>query len=224
MGDTPSDGYHVALASPVRRRMLALLQDGPLTAPDLAGTLGLHVTTARFHLDQLCGAGLVTREHGREQRRGRPSTRYRAIPGDPAAAREDLIHVLTEALAERGGDVPHVALAAGERWAGLLDTRAPDATTALTAAFTKLGFGPEATAEGILLHSCPFRDAAREHPEVVCEIHLGLARRLAALQPGEPIEVGLQPFVQPDLCLVALAPQGGVASSTLSAPATTVSQ
>lgn len=218
MGDTWSDGYHVALASPIRRRMLDLLQDGPLSAPDLAGRLGLHVTTARFHLDQLHSAGLVARETGREQRRGRPSTRYSAIPSNPDAARDDLIHVLSEALAERGSDVPDAALAAGERWASLLDSQASDAPTALTAAFAKLGFSPQPVAEGILLRSCPFRAAAREHPEVICEIHLGLARRLASRQPGDPVSVGLVPFVQPELCLVTLAPRGGAPSSTLSAP------
>ena len=47
-----------------------------------------------------------------------------------------------------------------------------------------IGFAPEPVTAGrqrrILLHHCPFREAAEEHREVVCTIHLGLMRGLLA--------------------------------------------
>ena len=54
------------LASPVRRALvdaLAHVEGGDrtpgLTAAELADEVALHVTTVRFHLDQLVAAGLV---------------------------------------------------------------------------------------------------------------------------------------------------------------------
>lgn len=79
-----------------------------------------------------------------------------------------------------------------------------DAANALTEAFERLGFEPELDREQIRLRACPFRQAAREHPEVVCRVHLGLAQRLAE-QAGA--ELQLLPFIEPELCLVTLGPQ-----------------
>lgn len=197
--------HHAALASPVRRRVIAVLQDatGPLTAAELGAELGLHVTTVRFHLEQLEQAGLVARESGREPRRGRPSVRYHATAADPVGARDHLIRVLSEAVAGNRSTAAD-ALAAGRRWAEGIDTRVDDAGTAITREFTRLGFEPEPDGEVIRLRGCPFRAAAREHPEVICNVHLGLAQRLADLQTSAGFEVGLLPFVEPELCLLTL--------------------
>src|SRR5690606_23798249 len=69
-----SEDYHAALASTSRRQILDALvaSTQPLDAAVVAGGLGLHVTTARFHLDQLTDAGLVRRRPSTERRRGRP--------------------------------------------------------------------------------------------------------------------------------------------------------
>ena len=70
-----------------------------------------------------------------------------------------------------------------------------------------IGFRPELAPDGkaILLHHCPFHELARDRPEVVCNIHLGLLRG-ALRQLGAPAEaIRLIPFVAPELCVVELA-------------------
>lgn len=190
--------------SPALRRVLAVLAAAqrPLAAAAIAAELGLHVTTVRSHLEQLEAAGLVAHEVTAEGRRGRPGFRYRATRADPGLARDELISVLAAALANPVAADP--ALAAGRRWAEQVTMGSADAANALTEAFERLGFEPELDREQIRLRACPFRQAAREHPEVVCRVHLGLAQRLAE-QAGA--ELQLLPFVEPELCLVTLGPQ-----------------
>ncbi len=193
------------LDSPALRRVLATLETAgrSLAAVELASALGLHVTTVRSHLERLEDAGLVAHEVLPEGRRGRPGFRYRATRSDPDLARDELIGVLAAALATvgAGGDA---ALLAGRGWAERLAVGEPDAVAALTTAFQRLGFEPEAAGDLIRLHGCPFRQAARAHPDVVCRVHLGLAERLAE-QAGGGVRLELRPFVEPELCLVALA-------------------
>jgi predicted ArsR family transcriptional regulator len=49
-----------------RERVLAVLRAAqrPVDVQEIAGRTGLHPNTARFHLDRLMAAGLVTREAG----------------------------------------------------------------------------------------------------------------------------------------------------------------
>ena len=58
----------------------------------------------------------------------------------------------------------------------------------------------------VLLRTCPLLDAARRHPEVVCQVHLGLVA--GALEAhGEPSEgLGLVPFARPGACVLTLPP------------------
>ena len=48
----------------------------------------------------------------------------------------------------------------------------------MTNLLDEIGFQPELTPDGtaILLHHCPFHELARDRPEIVCNIHLGLLR------------------------------------------------
>lgn len=199
-----SGDYHAALASPSRRQVLdALLSSSePLDAAAVAGRLGLHVTTARFHLDQLAAAGLVHRRAGVERRRGRPRLLYApAGPPRDEDAREQLIQVLAAALA-REDDPAADAVRAGRRWAETFDPPgSDDPVPGLVSLLDRLGFAPEADADAIRLRACPFRDAAREHPQVVCAVHRGLIEQLLE---GAAAQVRLVPFVEPELCLVAL--------------------
>jgi predicted ArsR family transcriptional regulator len=72
-----------------------------------------------------------------------------------------------------------------------------------------IGFQPELVAGGseIRLRHCPFHELARDRPEVVCSIHLGLIRG-ALQQLGAPEEaLRLVPFVTPTLCVVEIGPR-----------------
>lgn len=81
--------------------------------------------------------------------------------------------------------------------------------------FERMGFGPEltpsaGTQQTIRLHACPVRDLARAHPEVGCALHRGLLQGLLAgpaskgrsTAPRPLMQAELEPFVEPDLCLV----------------------
>lgn len=207
MAELEEADRHVALASPVRRRVLDLLgetDDAP-TAQQLAAALGLHVTTVRFHLDQLERAGVVAREVRHSARRGRPSVHFRAVGLDVDHARDRMIEALAGALAS-GGPVDEESRAAGRRWADEVPTPAGPPEAAVARTFARLGFDPETAGDTVRLRACPFRAAARRHPEVVCQVHLGLAQGLARRASAGAAEVGLRPFVEPELCLLVVGP------------------
>ncbi|MEO7122671.1 MAG: helix-turn-helix domain-containing protein, partial [Lacisediminihabitans sp.] len=118
--DKDVEQRHAALASQSRRAVLDLLADSHemLDAAAIAVGIGLHVTTVRFHLEQLENAGLVRRELSHGGRRGRP----RVLFGISAAARSDeghrqLAEVLADALSSDPDGGATRATAAGERWA-----------------------------------------------------------------------------------------------------------
>ena len=68
------------------------------------------------------------------------------------------------------------------------------------------GWAASGSGTTVLLRTCPLLDAARRHPEVVCQVHLGLVA--GALEAhGEPSEgLGLVPFARPGACVLTLPP------------------
>ncbi|MEO6533380.1 MAG: hypothetical protein ABIO06_07380 [Pseudolysinimonas sp.] len=214
MSEQP-DGYHAALASGTRRLILDTLRAStvPLGAQSLAGELGLHVTTTRFHLDQLERVSLVRRQTGMQQRRGRPSVLYTPT-GEPRgdAARAGFIDVLVDALGDQP-DGPAASAEAGRRWADSIDLPVHN-RGAVTELLESLGFEPEPDGDTIRLRSCPFRDPARAHPEIVCSVHRGLLERVVQNSDGSSDhEIRLIPFVEPELCLVTLTARSDPALS-----------
>jgi len=71
-----------------------------------------------------------------------------------------------------------------------------------------IGFQPELTDDrtAIRLHHCPFHELARDQPDIVCSIHLGLIRRALQQLGASPEAMRLVPFVTPRLCVVELGP------------------
>jgi predicted ArsR family transcriptional regulator len=227
MEATRDTQVHAALASPTRQRVLDVLRtaDDAPTAQQLGATLGLHVTTVRFHLEQLEAAGLVGRHTRRGAGRGRPGVHFRIVGAGLAdadtggaqpdtanldEARDEMIGALADALAQPTDETrTDAARAAGRRCAERLPepTETGEALETVAQVFTRLGFGPERDGTSLLLRACPFRAAARSHPQVVCQVHLGLAEGLTARLPGgRDTDVRLRPFVEPDLCELHLAP------------------
>lgn len=221
-GDAPPAQAPAALASPQRRRLLELLRAGeaPRDAQDLAAATGLHVTTVRFHLDVLSGAGLVASRRQPRATAGRPRTVYTAVSrADPGS-----YPALTRLLAAHLADTPETRAARAERagtaWAAELTAEADprsgvdaeQAARAVTGMFAELGFEPELagdeTDRQIRLRACPFRAAARANPEVVCSVHLGLLRGTLTRLGAPPTTTRLLPFVEPELCLAQLTPAG----------------
>jgi predicted ArsR family transcriptional regulator len=230
------------LVSPVRRRIVDTLTGLPvfsgdqttnratgLTAGEVGERLGLHVTSARFHLEQLVDAGVLSATFHRHGT-GRPQKRYAAVPDRAPAQRDDayrmLAELLTEALAQPDGGAlspeaagarwaqAHVGRLSGSEGAELPQARTPGEWLAKVGRLLDLleswGYEPTVrttdhgrTAE-VALARCPFLTLAQTHTEVVCAAHAGLIR--GALHVfGEPeAEVQIEPFALPGVCLARL--------------------
>lgn len=214
----------VDAAEPVRgarrRAVLDAVRDAaePRGVEELAGALGVHANTVRFHLDALVAEGAVSRRTQAPVGRGRPRTVYTGTPGmDRGGARgyRLLAQVLVGGLAAKDAQGRGDAEAAGRAWGGfLVDAAQPPATTGaaavarLTALLADLGFEPAAEPGAIRLRHCPFLELAEEHGQVVCSVHLGLMRGALAAMDAPLTAERLEPFAAPDSCLARLAPVG----------------
>jgi predicted ArsR family transcriptional regulator len=241
----PASGMEL-LRSDVRRRLLEILADPPtqdgtdrsprergLSAAELAAILGLHVTTVRFHVDQLVAAGILVARNDRPTRAGRPRklfslpTMSLQPPEDPAAqeAYRRLGDLLSSAIAGREDSI--VPEEAGYRWA--VDrfgatvpeserhpAESPGAWLAkigrLVDVLADWGYAPDVRtrnrgrATEVVLGHCPFLALADAHPEVTCGVHRGLLRGVLE-SLGEDATVRLEPFVTPDTCVAYLSPR-----------------
>lgn len=191
--------------STAQERLLDILRrlDGPATLAKLSEASGLHANTVRGHLDALRDRGRVTRLRGTPLGRGRPAWSY--------VAREAPYAALAEALAsglESGPGLPpaEAALHGGREWGERLqerlDLREQDPSERVLVALDHVGFRPRLGDDGhVRLTHCPFIDAARAHPEAVCNVHRGLVEGAlgSRLQPG-----ALKPFAEPGACVVEL--------------------
>lgn len=225
------------LESRVRRDLMALLEGLPerpvtpgeptrargLTARELGERLDLHVTTVRFHVDQLVAAGLLLTRDERGAI-GRPKRHYLAAatppPSEPTEAYRLLASMLAEAMASDDNPTPEDA---GRKWierhcAELIPatirrdrSRTPGEWLAkvgvLVDLMTRWGYAPSvSTSRGtrtarLDLAGCPLRNLATTDPRVACGVHRGILAG-ALCQLGEPdAEVEVVPFASPDLCV-----------------------
>jgi predicted ArsR family transcriptional regulator len=205
-----------------RTRVLSALQAAaqPLGVDAIAEKVGLHANTARFHLDGLVEQGLARRTSEERSVPGRPRTLYAATPDSARTGRRSyrlLAEILTAYVAGHAAKPAAAAREAGESWGRLLagGTRrrgrsAAGAVRELVETLDDIGFAPEPTGgragRRVLLHHCPFREAAEQRREVVCAVHLGLMQGLLD-EIGAPVTADrLDPFVEPNLCVAHLGP------------------
>jgi predicted ArsR family transcriptional regulator len=194
--------------------------DMPLGVADVAGRVGIHVNTARFHLDALVAAGAVVRALEQPSGPGRPRTVYALRPGmDRGGARSYrlLAQILLSYLSSAGPDAGEAAGQAGRAWGGFLAGRPPpfqdltgeEATARLTALLAGLGFAPEPRGDvpvpGVIrLRHCPFLELAEGYGQLVCRIHLGLMQGALAELRAPVTAARLEPFAEPGACLAHL--------------------
>lgn len=207
------------LAVRTRDRILHLLRVSgrPMEVYELAAGVGRFPTTVRAHLDRLVAAGLVNSSTAPATGRGRPALRY-AADLDAAASAEDARPYarLAAALAAQLASLPDPAAAAneaGQRWGRAIAADMPRATSraaaieSLVAILDAAGFAPEAHAEvrdDIRLGRCPFGQLGLGRGQVVCDVHLGLMQGAVA-ELGAPLRVvGLEPFVEPGVCVASI--------------------
>jgi predicted ArsR family transcriptional regulator len=229
------------LGSPVRRQVVDLLANLPtlldpetgarrsadgLSAGELADRFGLHVTTMRFHLDQLVEAGLVTSRFQRGSGAGRPRKVYSIAHGSLDAVSPErsfalLSEILVESLGTDDAHLPPEELAA--RWSRRrvrrerLESGAREPSTTAGQWLGKIGvmvdvleewgYVPEvSTTEGgrlarVALHGCPFIELARRNTALICGIHRGLVRGVLDELGEEGATISLTPFVTSHLCI-----------------------
>ncbi len=178
--------------------------------------MGLHHNTVRSHLEVLGEAGLVERHPEPRGTPGRPRMLYRAIRHTREGRYELLSKILAVFVAGTSADVGSAMDRAGRTWGRMLARADGDAShgrqvARLLALLDELGFEPElgpARAGGdrdVVLHACPFLEVAKERPDVVCSVHLGIMRGALGELGGLVEATGLDPFVEPDRCVAHLA-------------------
>lgn len=213
-----------SLQEPVGRRRAVLralcASRVPMSIAAIAGKLGVHPNTVRFHLDNLVADGQVERVEPGRGRPGRPPLMFRAVRRtDSTGTRRYrlLAEILASGLAAER-DSRAMALSAGRAWGRQLEAPPAGADTEetidhLVAVLDDLGFAPERRASNgrqqVGLRHCPFLELAETQAGVVCPVHLGIMR--GALQTWRaPVTVDrLDAFVEPDLCLAHFTPLEG---------------
>jgi predicted ArsR family transcriptional regulator len=188
---------------------------------EVADQIGVHANTARFHLDALVEAGAVVGSLEQPSGPGRPRTVYAPRPGMDRGGNRNyrlLARILLGQLSAAGPDAGAAAEGAGRAWGHfLVDRPEPfqrltiqQAAARLNALLDDLGFAPESAADprvpGVIrLRHCPFLELAEEHGAVVCRIHLGLMQGALTELRAPLAATRLEPFAEPDACLVHLA-------------------
>lgn len=241
------------LSSRVRRGVMDVLGSLPLvggpdepsprraglTAAQLAERLGAHVTTIRFHVDQLVAHGLVLcrDERGRV---GRPRRFYAVNPAargdaEPDAYRQ-LAGMLADVILDAGSGGPISPADAAARWVAhhpevVQAAHTPPAPAASPGAWLakmgglvdllhRWGYSPAVHTGGndggytarIDLHSCPLRDLAQRNRTVTCCVHEGVVRGALGVLGEDDCTVQLIPFVEPRLCVARLGRNAEFAS------------
>jgi predicted ArsR family transcriptional regulator len=219
----PPAARHRALADKSRLAILRVLQgaDAPLDVPAIAGRIGLHENTVRWHLGVLLEAGLVSEERLASTGRGRPPHVYRLVEGalaDQPGGYRLLAEVLVSSLEGRRRASELVEEAGYARGRSLVaspaDGRrlsAKEAIDEVVRLLAMFGFQPELKRERggqrIDMTPCPFGETAVGHAAIVCPIHLGLMRGVLDTLDAPVEATSLEPFVRPGLCLAHLRPR-----------------
>jgi predicted ArsR family transcriptional regulator len=179
----------------------------PLGASEIAGQVGIHPNTARFHLGALMAEGVIERMVEEPCGPGRPRVVYRARPGI-------LLGCFT------GTASGHAAADAGHAWGEHVIGRAApfqqvsqaEAVSRVLLLLDELAFAPETPASGddlparVRLRHCPFLELAEHHRDIICPLHLGLIQGAFAGLASPVTATELIPFAEPDACVVHLAP------------------
>ena len=200
-----------------------LLSDGPSTASQLAGALGLSGTAVRRHLDALLAEGAVTsREEpvvGRRGR-GRPARLYLLTEIGRARlphAYDDLATQALAYLAEQVGEdavtdfarrrAQHIVDGVRQELDGAATTQ--DRVQVLATALTGSGYAASVDRIGVgaqlCQHHCPVAHVAAQYPQL-CEQELAVftaalgtyAQRLATIARGDSFCTTFIPAAPPD--------------------------
>ncbi|MEZ0338596.1 helix-turn-helix transcriptional regulator [Mycobacterium sp. pV006] len=191
-----------------RQRVLALLRqaDVPLDVHRVADALGIHITTARFHLGALEERGLIRRSAGqRRQGAGRPRVTYEVVP---RLDYSDIVALFAQHLGGSAEEREARSLRIGADLAHrvrLARTRGESSVTDLVVAtLDELGFQMSSVLNSfgevrIEICTCPLADIASTAPEVVRGIQQGLIQEVVDIN-ADALGKKYQVQVTPDPC------------------------
>jgi len=203
-----------------RTRIAELLREAnrPLPVEEVAEQVGVHINTARFHLEALVDAGQARRENETRGKPGRRRVLYAAAQANHESAQsyQLLVTMLTTVIAMHCPDAEGLMYRAGLEWGHFLTTRPmpfevvseDDIAARLVDKLDELWFAVELSSEPeprLLLHNCPFLDAAQQTPRVICQLHAGMINGSLAELRSKLRIVELVPQVEPYLCCAYLS-------------------
>ncbi|MDV2423609.1 helix-turn-helix domain-containing protein [Corynebacterium curieae] len=199
--------------SPKQREVLTALQRHPdgAKASTVAKELGMHVNTARGHIDELVNAGAVNVVSAPSKGRGRPSLIFQVrVPDNKKIAEEyiTLVEVLTTMLAEKDAlddDASARAIAIGRRWARATGTgESEGALGTLFSALRDMGFDPATRPDSadIDLQACPFVSSGLTPSPFLCAIHAGFLQETS----DEDTTNNLVPRQHHNVCRLEIKP------------------
>lgn len=179
-----------ALGDPTRHRIFRYIAgaDRPVGVAELTADVGLNHNAVRQHLAVLVEASLVIEEIEDRRRPGRPRLLYRLAPEvEGSWGTAGPLEFLASALAEvisTGASPYEVGHRLGLQRADDLAGEGPaESISIMEDELERRGFRPTVKQRGGLvefaLHRCPFAAVASSSPEVVCQLHRGLADGLA---------------------------------------------
>ena len=207
-------GAHAWRLGPTRAEVFEHLQGLATAAPldAIAEAVGIHQSTARFHLDALTAEGLVERQIEHREVPGRPKVLFRAARISSDASFESLAQVMVRHFAGGLKDRSERAVDAGVAWGEQVRVElvaldpAKEPLGRLVDGMAQLGYEPQLVndPEPVLnLRPCPHGSIAKDDPDVVCQLHLGLMRGILGTdQPWEVVSV--EPWAGPTTCRVTL--------------------
>jgi predicted ArsR family transcriptional regulator len=195
-----------AFGDPTRRDLYLFVRSAPegVKAAEVAEHFALHPNVARHHLEKLAGGGYLDVELARHESAGRPSKRYRVSANDTHLSfpprRDDLLAILlaraleklpideARTLAEEVGYEYGRAIAARmEPSEGHRSVKA--AVASVADALTAHGFAAHAESHGnaltLVAEHCPFGEAARQYPHVLCAVDTGMVKGMLEGLYGE---------------------------------------
>ena len=218
-----------AFGDPTRRDIYlhARSTEFGVTASEVAEQFDLHPNVARHHLDKLCAGGYLDIASDRSSTgAGRPSKRYRVLddrmPFEIPVRHDDVIvTLLGKALNELGAErATQMAEEVGREY-GLAMAAAMGDTTAkqrslrsalhtIADALSAHGFSARTDTVGtqlqIVSETCPFGEAAAEHP-VICAVDRGMVSGMLSALVGETaVGLSASKSMGDDQCVTSIQP------------------
>ncbi|NLG44968.1 hypothetical protein [Gordonia sp. (in: high G+C Gram-positive bacteria)] len=173
-----------------RVRSLLAEADGPIDAQAVSAALGVHVTTARFHLNNLVDEGSAETVPLAPEGVGRPRVGYRIVVAPPI---DELLLMLIAKMGSTPEVREHLAAEAGREWAarhGVAEADpqemlVPDPVVIVETILTRLGFRITDVMSAFGRHEinlcgCPLQHIGDELPEVARGVVRGIVEQALA--------------------------------------------